>query len=158
MCTQRKVTTASWMKAWSVSLVTQLELFKEHFLALKPAFELLDDIVLAVEVTVAEQQERPGTSFALDSVNRLGPELDALTEMLGFEIPVLGIETNAVAVHARRGVAIHQNALQVLGGHESFERGCDGLLPYGKDVGCQPRRTMRCSRRRLLGPILKRNF
>jgi hypothetical protein len=111
------------MKAWSVSLVTQLELSKEHLLALKPELELLDDIVLAVEVTVAERQERPGTSFALGIVHVLGPELETLTEMLGFELPVLGIETNAVAVCARRGVAIHQNALQVLRGQESFESG-----------------------------------
>jgi hypothetical protein len=137
MCTQRpneQSLTASRMEAWSASLVAQLQLLEENLLAVQECLVTLREIVLCVEVAIAEDQEGSGSSVTLGSVDALGPVLDALTEIIGMELPVLGVVINVIAVFAGVGVAIHCDALQVLSGQQSVEHGWKDLLPRGKYV------------------------
>jgi hypothetical protein len=137
MCTQRpneQSLTASRMKAWSASLVAQLQLLEESLLAVQECLVTLREIILCIEVAIAEDQEGSGSSLALGSVDALGPVLDTLTEIIGMELPVLGVVINVITVFAGVSVAIHCDALQVLGGQQSVEHGWKSLLPIGEHV------------------------
>lgn len=130
MCIQRpdrQSLTTSWMEAWSTSLGTQLELLQKELLAVQGCLVALNDIVLCVKVAIAERQEGSGSSLALGDVDALGPEFDARTQMVGVVNPILGVDVHAFMVATRVSVAIQLDALQILGGQKSIERGRESL-------------------------------